>query len=79
MLAEDGFLMPSFSKSLISPELLFPQHSQVTHREDNFGSSATRRILDRHNLGRRREWNNCTSVLAEELCVSTDFRAAATI
>lgn len=45
MLAEDGFLMPSFSKSLISLELLFPQHSQVTHREDNFGSSATRSVF----------------------------------
>lgn len=45
MLAEDGFLMPSFSQSLISLELLFPQHSEVTHREDNFGSSATRGIF----------------------------------
>lgn len=45
MLAEDGFLMPSFCKSLISLGLLFPQHYEVTHREDNFGSSAARSVF----------------------------------
>lgn len=45
MLAEDGFLMPAFSKSLISLELLFPQHYEVTHREDNFGSSAAHSVF----------------------------------
>lgn len=34
-----------FSKSLISLELLFPQHCKVTHREDNFGSSAARSVF----------------------------------
>lgn len=62
MLAEDGFLMPSFSKSLISLELLFPQHYEVTHREDNFGSSAARSVFWIEILGqekRKEEMHLC--------------------